>query len=703
MSAQVTNSRPSAETTNTVTKLPQVIVTAQKFSEPSQSVPASVTAVNRATIVQENVHIVKDAAVYAPNTLINEFTVRRLSNPFFRGIGGSPNNPGVTICFDGVPQLSGNSSSIELVDVNQIEFVRGPQGALFGRNTEGGLINITSRRSSLTDWRAEFASEYGNYNFFDERVAVSGPIVKDQLGLSIAGGYTAREGFTENTVTGHDLDSRDDLFAKGQLLIQPSDRFEARILFTAEHDNDGDYALGDLASIRAHPFKVSRNDEGFTHRDILAPTLLANYHGEAVEISSITGAVLWKTHDRTDLDYTAMPLMLRDDVEKALQVTQEFRLASPKDSPIELTRNMKLKWQAGVFAFLQNYEQDAGTDFSAGALYYSPPSLISPANTLRSHADLDDVGVGVYGQATFTAWDKLDLTLGLRGDFEDKVADLSEFFTTPDPMLGAPVSHNSSEDFWELSPHGAISWHFNADRMTYFSITRGYRAGGFNTISPPGSETYGTEHSLSYELGYRSRWWEGKLQVNLALFYIDWDDLQLNVPVITSPGRYYIANVGSATSKGVEFDLAYRPLAGWDLFGSVGYMDATFGDGSEELGADISGNRLPYAPAFTGNVGTQYSWAICSAITLYARAEVTICGDFVYDSSNAEGQDTYALANFRAGVRGKHWFAEGWVKNAFDSQYVPVAFPFTTSLAPSGYLGESGAPLTFGVRAGLKF
>jgi iron complex outermembrane receptor protein len=184
---------------------------------------------------------------------------------------------------------------------------------------------------------------------------------------------------------------------------------------------------------------------------------------------------------------------------------------------------------------------------------------------------------------------------------------------------------------------------------------------------------------------------------------MDWDNLQLNVPIIASPGRFYIANAGSAVSKGVEVELRARPWSWCEVFGSAGYVNAEFLSGSQENGVSISGNDLPYTPEFTGQLGVQLTWAPCKQATLYARAEGVVYGNFAYDSSNAAGQDTYSLANFRAGVRGRHWFVEGWVNNAFNTEYAPIALPYSTSFAPSGYIAEPGAPLTYGIRGGVEF
>src|SRR5712691_9555994 len=338
--------------------LPPVTVTAQKEPQDPQKLPVSVTAVTLETLADADVRSVSDAAVLAPNTFFNEFTARKLSNPRFRGVGGSPTNPAVTTYIDGVPQLNGNSSSMELIGVQQIEFVRGPQSALFGRNALSGLVNITSARPSLQDWTGAVTGPYGNFSWGDVRGTVAGPLVADKLALGIGVGYSGRDGFTKNDVTGHDLDSRSAAFTKVQLLWVPAVGWEVRGILNGERARDGDYALNDLGALRANPFHVSRNFEGFTHRDIIAPTALVSHAGNAVDFSTTTGFVSWKTEDLTDLDYTVLPLLTRSNNEKDHQFTQEFRVASSKNAAVALDR-VTLKWQSGVFFFTQNYTQDA--------------------------------------------------------------------------------------------------------------------------------------------------------------------------------------------------------------------------------------------------------------------------------------------------------------------------------------------------------
>jgi len=685
-------------------RLPEVTVTALKEPASEQSVPVSVTTVTAETLKEADIQVVKEAAIYAPNVFINEFTARKLSNPYFRGVGSSPTNPGVTTYIDGVPQLNANASNIELLDVEQIEFVRGPQGALYGRNTLGGLINITSRAPSLKEWTGGLEGSYGSYDFRDVRMNLSAPLVQDQLGMSFAGGYSARDGYTKNLVSGNSLDNREAGFGKFQLQLKATDDYNARLIFFAERDHDGDYALGDLNAVRATPRQVSHDVEGYTHRDIYAPTLLQNLTTDEMEISSITGGVWWRTADATDLDYTAFPQATRFNSEKEYQLTQEFRFASLKDQPLALCDDLKLAWQGGLFEFYQNYDQNAFNDINTSypfGSYWLPIQVHD-----QTDATLKNWGTGIYGQTTLTAWDQLDFILGLRYDYENATADLNPLTTTTSrvmPLFSSVSGRPSdlSRDSSSISPQFGLAWHVTHDMMLYGKVTSGFKAGGFNAVAPSGEESYGPETSWCYEVGTKTEWFDGKLRANAALYYIDWRGLQLNEPLPADPTSYFIGNAGSANSKGAELELNYRPLKGWDLFGGVGYTDARFGSNSFSGGLDVSGNRLPYAPQCTVNLGTQFAWELNAMWTLYARAQVTFYGDFQYDASNLASQESYSLADVRVGVRNRNWFTECWIDNAFNTHYVPIAFKYPYT--PSGYIGESGAPMTVGIRAGVNF
>ena len=338
--------------------LPPVTVTAQKEPADPQTLPVSVTAVTAgARSRTPRVRSVSDAAGYAPNTYFNEFTVRKLSNARFRGVGASPANPGVASYIDGVPQLNANSSSVELIDVDQIEFVRGPQSALFGRNALGGVINITSGRPSLTKWSGGLSGPYGNFNGGDLRGAASGPIVANKVAVECrvrvldAGRlYEERPDRTRPRLAVRRL--RQGTACCGSRTPAGS----ARAMFNGERARDGDYALNDLAAVRANPFHVSRDFEGFAHRDILAQTVQVTYLGPRVDFSTTTGFLKWKTED---LDGSRLHRRCRSlhatTPKRTFQFTEEARFSSSKAAPVVHPDRVTMKWQAGLFAFTQNY------------------------------------------------------------------------------------------------------------------------------------------------------------------------------------------------------------------------------------------------------------------------------------------------------------------------------------------------------------
>jgi len=675
--------------------LPTVTVTAQKEPADEQKLPVSVTAVPAETLWDAKITSVGDAAIYSPNTWLNEFSARKLSNAFVRGVGSSPANPGVTTYIDGVPQLNSNSSDVEFNGIEQVEFVRGPQSTLFGRNTLGGVINIASERPSLSGWSGNAYIPVGNYSTIETRGSVTGP-VNDRVGLAFSAGHSSRDGFTTNDITGHDIDSRSASFGKGQLLFTPNHQWEARVIVSGERARDGDYALSDLAGLRQNPFHTSRDFEGHTWRDIFNTTVAAKYEGARYSVVSTTGFVRWDTEDLTDLDYTPLPAATRTNVEDDFQFTEEVRVASSAASPITLGSSAALRWQAGVFLFTQNYDQTAVNHLAPFVL---SPQLPFAIDQTSPQAELDDRGVGLYGQGTVTLNSTLDLTAGARFDHESKDAVLHTFLT-PGVFPGSSVDTDAG--FNNVSPQVAVAYRFQPDRMVYASFGGGYKAGGFNPASPPGSERYDEEHTLNLEGGVKTTWAGGRVRANAAVFFLDWNDLQLNLPNPFVPGQFFIANVDGASSRGVEFELSARAAEGLDVFSSFGYTRARFDNGTISSGQDVSGNELPNTPDFTFTIGAQVSHPLSSAITLYGRGDVTAYGAFQYDDLNSASQDSYSLANFRAGLHFGRIFGEFWIKNAFDTHYIPVALPYP-GFSPSGFIGESGRPRTWGVSGGVAF
>lgn len=681
----------SPQTQPSVT-LPPVTVVAQKEPSDIQKLPVSVTAVTSDWLQLGDIRFVSDAAIYSPNTYYSDFTARKLTNPRFRGLGSSPANPAITTFIDGVPHLNTNSSSMDLLDVQQVEFARGPQSSLFGRNTLGGLVNVLSARPSLTRWTGAVSVPLGNYDAREVRGNVSGPL-SDRVAVGLSVNHAERDGFTKNVVTGHDLDYRSATSAKGQLLWTPAN-WETRVIVSGERARDGDYALNDLEALRDTPLTAARDFQGRTDRDIFSTAVGTRREGPRFTFASTTGLIRWKTRDLTDLDYMPFPLATRDNAEKDVQFTQEVRLASSPAAAVKLSDSASLSWQTGVFLFTQRYDQTAVNNFAP----FVASQFINFPVRQTSTADLDDVGVSLYGQATTTLHGRFDLAAGARFDHENKKALLNGSYA---PLIAAPTIVDAEESFSNVSPQFSATYRFQPGRSVYGSVARGYKAGGFNPASPAGAEAYGEEVAWHVEGGLKTLLAGNRIRFNAAVFAIDWQNLQLNVPNLQAPGQFYISNVGSATSRGVELELAARANEYLDVFGSLGVIRARFGGSTTSQGVDVSDNELPNTPDYNASFGAHLSKAVTSSATLYGLAEVVLYGPFKYDDANSVGQDAYSLTNFRAGVRWKSIYAEGWVRNAFDSEYIPLAFAYPGM--PSGFIGESGRPRTFGVTGGFRF
>jgi iron complex outermembrane receptor protein len=676
-------SQTSSTQTDQRITLPEVTVVAQKEPAKAQTLPITLTTVNAEAIARMGASSVGEAALGASNLVFTDFSARKLSNARFRGVGSSPMNPGVTTFIDGVPQINANTSSIDLLAVDQIEFVRGPQSALFGRNTLGGLINLSSARPSLTAWTGSVSAPLGDSGTREVRASVSGPLAKT-LAIGVAGGRADRDGFSKNAVTGNLLDGRSATFGKAQLMWTPTARWETRLIVSGERARDGDYSLGDLGALRQSPFSVMRDFEGSQHRDIASGTFLARYEGARFSISSTTGLVQWKTQDVTDLDYTPMSLVTRDNSEEATQFTQEVRLASTVATT--LSGRTTLSWQLGATMFTQEYEQDAINRFSPFLL---SPFLGFPISQHSPKGTLDDSGIGAFGQATVSFNGRIDVAVGARADHETKKASLTTFF---DPVIAPPSALNTETTYGNISPNASLTVHVRPGAIVYASAGRGYKAGGFNTASPAGKEAFGEEETWTIEGGTKTTWAAGRVRLNASVFHIDWSDLQLNVPVPTQPGLFYIANVGSATSRGLDVELLARATAGIDVFASAGYTRARFADDK----------KVPFTPDMTLSAGVQMSRALNSDVTMVGRFEAVRTGEFQYDEANRAGQEAYSLVNARLGIDWRGVTIDGWARNLFDTRYIPVAFAYDT-FAPSGFVGEMGRPRTLGVTVGVRF
>lgn len=698
------------------TELPALVISAEKRPALAHETPLSVTALTRTEITDSYSNQLAGISLYVPNLNMIEFTARAISNPKARGVGGSPTNPAVTTVLDGVPLLNGDLTNLELFDVQQIEMVRGPIGALYGRNTPGGVINIISRMPDLSpawDLHGQSADDAQDQLEFRASTSLAG----EALAFSLAGGRHRRDGYSFNGHSGKDLDYRDARYARFQLAWVPNWRWATRVLVARERARDGDFGLYDLASLRERPRYVEHDFTGFTHRDVDFHAVHVSYHGDRYALRSISGYVPYRAHEQTDLDLSAADRLTRDNRRQGRQVTQELILSNLEQRPWELGA-LEVHGLLGLFGFRQQTRQDAinrirpafilefaGLFLPDGAGLDSLPGELRGnlgGARYRNRVALDDAGIGIFGQ-TRLLWSNWELSLGIRWDRERKRGDLSrEFFYVSageQRLYEFDISQVTAERrFRDWSPRASLSWRLRPEMRAYTSWARGYRAGGFNVTPAEGQESFDEDFSSQWEVGLKGLWFSRRLAVNVAWFHIQLDDLQFNLPAPRSfygnLGDFYIDNVGRARNQGVDLELRAELPWRLRLKLAAGLLDARFGSGSLSQNEDISGNRVPLSPRKSLSAGLQWSYPVAGwKVTL--RPEYQRLGDYYYDESNRARQPPYELFHLSASIRKSGFSVSFWGRNLSNRGAVPLAIPFD-GIAPSNYAGESAAPRVLG-------
>jgi len=689
--------RPAGQTEpNQPSEGAPLIVTARKVEERLQDVPVSVSVVDGAAIERSGARSVREATGRVPNLLITELSSRRLSFPFIRGIGSGVGEPAVVTYIDGVPQLSVGSTNLPPVDLERIEVLRGPQGTLYGRNALGGVLQMVSARPAR-ERETELSTTFGNFGQQDFRAHFSGPLGggrdSNGVGATMTLLSSRRNGYTTNRSTGNDIDSRESLFGRAQVVFAPSENSELRLAVHAENADDGGFVLAPLNAgpggpgLREDPFTIDQDFEGRVQRDIFAPSIHFQHFGDTFDVTSVTAFTDWDVDESSDFDFTNIDGVRRRTLEDQSYLYQEVRLNSSGDE--------RLRWVFGAAGFLADSGRSAANEFRPGGvgIFFPAPQVGVDTND----GSFDDLGLSVFGQATVPVSDDIELTAGLRYDREEKDADIDHTFVTGG-FTAVDESRSFDESFDQVSPTVSALWRATESINLYAFASRAFKAGGFNLTAPGNQFFFDPETSWTYELGVRHAVTES-IGVRVAAFLIDWDDMQLSLFDATAGG--YVANAGKSTSQGLEIEVDARLSDEWSTYGSVGLLDTEFDEFTDSFGMDDSGNDLPFAPEHTLALGLQHSRLIGRGLRLEASTEAQRVGEFFYDASNLESE-SYTLLSVSLGLRADRWRLAIVGRNLLDEEYVPVAFQVNPA-DPTFFVGENAAPRTFGVTLGFSF
>jgi iron complex outermembrane receptor protein len=683
------------------TQLDVVVVTAQKSEEDIQKVPFTVNSISSRQAEQYRLWNTRDITAIIPN-LYSASPGDNRNVTSIRGITTTSYDPAVATYVDGVNQFGLDTYIAQLFDIERIEVLSGPQGTLYGRNAMAGVINIITKQPGNTT-RGFAEVNIGSHGQQRYTAGVRTPLVKDRLFLGVSGVYDRTDGFYTNNYDGSDFDKKHSFIGNYYLkyLVTPRWALTLNVKHN-ENRNMGAFTLaGTTEEALTYPFSVNQNAVTELIDNIFNSSLVASYAGEKLNFSSQTAYQSNYRYYTNPIDGDFSPLDIvtiinnyGKDWNNVKVFTQEFKVSSPASV------NTPLNWTAGTYFYHQDNPVKQATRFGEDAGFYGiPDTNFSQINTTSAQS----TGIAFFGQATYSFTDKLDVTAGLRYDYEErKQRVLGEYQHDPDPnpIFETQPDTSATVSFNAVSPRVSVSYEVTELNSVYATYSRGFRAGGLTPLgsdpSQPPLHPFKPEFSSNIEVGSKNVFLDNKLRVNVSLFYVKVDDAQ--VPTLVLPDAITVTkNAGVMTSSGVDLHISATPIKDFQVEYNFGFNDAKYTtlkvpqDGSE---VDLKGKRQIFTPAFTSMTALQYGIGLGKA-KLMARAEWMLLGTQYFDLGNTIKQSPYSVINVRAGVAVSNFEIMLWGRNLGDEKYIVYAYDFGAT--------RLGDPYNYGVTLRASF
>jgi iron complex outermembrane receptor protein len=703
--------------------LEEVIVTATKRAESLQDIPVTVNALSETTIQEAGIADIGDVAALVPS-----LTVTRNSSPFasairIRGFGTSQNDPAleasVAFILDGVYMGSSGLGMSDLTDIERIEVLQGPQGTLYGKNSNAGVVSVTTKSPNMEETEGYIEATLGDYSLQRYVGSLTGPI-NDSLAYSLAGSWHEHDGWLESN-TGDDLNAVEDWNARGKLLWEPTD--DLSIQLTASHvDRDTSCCAADATQtssvtdqLEAKNLPVPKND-AFDYKNNVNVDSDFNLDADAINIKveyELDSATITSLSAWNDYDYTTSTDADRSDLE-VLAIVDDKYTGEQYSQELRLTSELEGDWQYMVGAFYAYEERTRGDGkgsvkigedvLPVGIAEIGSPlfaAAVQPGDTVYFDSKWETETFALFGQTTYDITEDWAATFGLRYTTEDKDADLftqpfstAAFFGTGNSLVESaftPIDDSFNRNSDGFTGLASLTWFMTEETMVFTSVSTGTKSGGFNGVAGTGDpREFDDEDTINYELGVKSQLFDNRLQLNATAFYTVFDDLQFLAQSASGVGTF-VSNAAEGSSAGVDLSFSAAP---WDflmLSGGLQYLDAKYTDGElDDMNLDV-----PYSPDWSGNLSATLFLPLAEGVT-YLRGDYSFMGDHftnpTYQADSTEQDKT--LLNLRLGWRNDNWDAALWVKNATDEAHS------TLSLAPVLYSGTAAeflaAPRTWG-------
>lgn len=676
-----------------------IVVTARKREERLQDVPDSVSVLGAATIEDARVASVADVTRLVPNLSIVQTQQPGVDFLVIRGIGQVRNqDPPVAVVIDGVQMTNSYALTQELFDIERIEVLKGPQGALYGRNAIGGAINIETKRP-IDRMEGKLIAGAANGDEYQLKGMLSGPLGSDRVLARVGAAYTDYGGLLNNVTLNRKVDFREDLSLQGRLLLLPTDNFSIDLRASyqdtdsgAAYNNPVDGPQDFVSPIQADRLgRASRRLEEYAGR--------IRYENGDFAISSVTAFGKLDTSISQDLDWYSAPIQTADQSIRSRSFSQEIRFDYNPDSWLNLTlggyyldKDMSTVTNvqgngANRTLFLQN-RADGIYPLTTGL---AMDAVLSPL----AHVAADDFNKGFAGfaNAFVNLSETLKLTLGLRYDQDRK---------RQEDLVSGRITKAT---FSKWQPKISLAYNVNSDAMVYATWAQGFRSGGFNA-SPILGRVYRPEIATSAEAGVKTTWLDGRLTLNGAAFYTSYENRQEFV-LITAAAAQVLINIPKSRIYGLEADLSYRPVRDLSLQASIGVMDTKIQDFDPisfglSAAQDYQGNQLPFVYNWSYSIAAQYEHRLSNDLKLVPRIEYNARGGMSWSIEGMYDQEDIHLVNAQISLERGNFKTSLWAENLLNQIY------FNNFSAPTLGGGLSNIayyamPRRYGLRASILF
>ena len=696
-----------------------IVVTARRREETLQDTPLAVTAFTRETIQDARIESLADLGRLTPGLNYTPLFGAQNQLPIIRGAAQTFGPLNVGVFLDGV-YLSGKAGvDLELNDLQRVEIVKGPQSALYGRNTFAGAINYITQRPSDEVYTGSAELTVGDHGLRKGMLSISGPVT-DWLSFRLSGFARTFDGFYTSSIDGGRVDFSETSGASLVVEARPTDRLTATWRTTVSTEDSGQPAsnvirtnsalgtpsggsasqqrnllyIGELPSIPQDGVTVNTLNGYGQRGDVLRTSLTLDYEFDNATLTSISSYSRRKTEytfdgDNTICDQTGGCPNFGFPFTQAIQFGQSsFATSSSDDRFFDRSQELRLasngddrlQWLVGVFY----YEND-----TRSLARSSTPGVPRSLTQIESLA--------FFGSLGFDFTDRLRGTFELRHENEDQSYDQA-----PSRGSGTGSSYivrNSAQSFEFTTPRLTLDYDLTPDSMLYATIARGAKAGGFNSNLNITEDqwTYDAEYTWNYEIGSKNTFLGGDLRLNGALFYTDWTDQQVACqnPVSsggTSTQRTYTCNVGEAQVLGLELDGVWQLTDHLSLTANYAYTDATYSKFRDDSLADaltraglsqidFDGKRLPYVPEHKLVFSPQYERNIGNGVTLQARADLAYQSKTFLRADNLQYFGEKTTVDLRLTLRGDDgWRVQAFADNVFDDDTPTAGVRFFDSV-----------------------